>query len=492
MRLNLQQKTFNVGINDYPPFILLHGDGHCRQHQQQSQSQHQQQSQSCRPDGIEIRLLEILEFYYNFTSNLIPFAGRYGRMENGTWNGIVHGLLNGNIDFGLGGVTLRNDRIQVIDYLHPHWTDQFSFATSPIERKHKIQQFLHPFSTDVWLALILVFIMFFLVDRLMINVMSTTNTTKRHYRGRYEQHCVWIALRSLLRQPYQWMIGTEKVAESFPQRIILGIWMLNIAVLTSIYSGGLLSELTVPNSNIIDSIEKLADACQSGRLTMFGTVKDFNFFRNFTRKKSLENCQETISMQKSGIEKLVEKTIEMKMVNGHYQARKRRKKYDNIIGTFVSRERANFLQNCYGLDALYLPPSNYESTFFTLWVAIPISPKNFHYQTEFNDVISQLKSSGILKLWAEHISLDAKTSYYKHKASKFHEYSDKDMDNSDDSDEIIVSKITLNHMHIVFIVLIICLINSTIIFSLEILIACLRFQCDRNDRLKIHPFKIDC
>ena len=179
-----------------------------------------------------------------------------------------------DIDLGLGGVTLRNDRVHVVNYLHPHWDDRFSFATTPIKSEHNIGQFLHPFSFNVWLALLLSFIMFYLFDRLM----SMTITRRNRYHC-HHKHCVWIALRLLFRQPYQWKIGKKKVATFQSQRIIIGIWLLITVILTSIYSGCIQSELTVPDSNAIDSIDKLADACESKRITLISTEKDFSFFR---------------------------------------------------------------------------------------------------------------------------------------------------------------------------------------------------------------------
>lgn len=162
----------------------------------------------------------------------------------------------------------------MVNYLHPHWDDRFSFATTPIKSEHYIEQFLHPFSFNVWLALLLSFIMFYLFDRLM----SMTITRRNRYHC-HHKHCVWIALRLLFRQPYQWKIGKKKVATFQSQRIIIGIWLLITVVLTSIYSGCIQSELTVPESNAIDSIDKLVDACESKRITLISTEKDFSFFR---------------------------------------------------------------------------------------------------------------------------------------------------------------------------------------------------------------------
>ena len=73
------------------------------------------------------------------------------------------------MDLSISGMVVSEERIENnVSFLYPHWLEQYTFATLPprVMKAHDINIFLRPFNMDVWLTLIISFILLFIIQNL--------------------------------------------------------------------------------------------------------------------------------------------------------------------------------------------------------------------------------------------------------------------------------------------------------------------------------------
>lgn len=162
----------------------------------------------------------------------------------------------------------------MIKFLYPHWIDRLTYATTMPENEQQqyLDRFFRPFHPIVWLMLIMVFISFIIFKLFDDNLSIMLSNQKQN-------DFIWsIIFRTLLRQPLPSMMITNKQQKK-SKKFIFIIWLLATIILTSAYSGCLLSNIAIPKLNYIDSIWKLIDSMHTGKLLMIGTDNEFNFLK---------------------------------------------------------------------------------------------------------------------------------------------------------------------------------------------------------------------
>ena len=50
-----------------------------------------------------------------------PFEASIYRKEDGTWNGVIGDLVNGEIDIAVAGMTMTSEREEVVDFVAPYF-----------------------------------------------------------------------------------------------------------------------------------------------------------------------------------------------------------------------------------------------------------------------------------------------------------------------------------------------------------------------------------
>lgn len=160
---------------------------------------------------------------------------------------------------------MYHNRLEVIDYLYPHWTDHYTFmTTSPtkyLDFDYTI--LLKPFQWPVWICLIITFIILLLFDRMENGVFyqrkwPTINVDSIKKKKTKKRNFLWIILAILLNQP------ARKILKDFslPKKICLITWILMAIIIMNGYGAGLKSIMTVPARGI-DTVEKLNAACRN-------------------------------------------------------------------------------------------------------------------------------------------------------------------------------------------------------------------------------------
>ncbi len=105
--------------------------------------------------GLSIMLLERLSRDSLFDVQLyITADGKYGNLENGTWNGLVEDLLNGCAHMAVAAFSITRSRIRVIDFTVPYFYSGFSILVSERKRQTPIYAFMEPFDGWVWIAIV--------------------------------------------------------------------------------------------------------------------------------------------------------------------------------------------------------------------------------------------------------------------------------------------------------------------------------------------------
>ncbi|CAL4208831.1 unnamed protein product, partial [Meganyctiphanes norvegica] len=113
-------------------------------------------------------LAEMKNFDYEF---VFPKDGQYGgRMENGSWNGLVGDLANGETDIIVAPLTMTSEREEVIDFVAPYFDQS---GISIVIRRSKPEESLFKFMLvlrwEVWVsimaALVVTGFMIWLLDR---------------------------------------------------------------------------------------------------------------------------------------------------------------------------------------------------------------------------------------------------------------------------------------------------------------------------------------
>ncbi|OTF76281.1 hypothetical protein BLA29_005764, partial [Euroglyphus maynei] len=259
-RFSLTNKTFIAGINQYPPFIRIDADG------------------TTILGGIEVEILYTLRDYFNFSTTFINTHDDYGQLQpNGTWTGMFGNLSTNRMDLSISGMVITEKRFgENVTFLYPHWQEQYTFATLPprLVKSHDINIFLRPFHMNVWLTLIIMFILLYLINIFVQCLLINKNEQSNNHRYQLP----WsFGIRLLLNQTFRWKY-MDQIAISM--KFLLMTWSLAILILNNHYVSFLFSSLSLPPTMpTIDSIQKLNAECNRRNIEIL--VDDGSFIVDF-------------------------------------------------------------------------------------------------------------------------------------------------------------------------------------------------------------------
>ncbi|PSN33461.1 Ionotropic receptor 146 [Blattella germanica] len=105
---------------------------------------------------------KVLEKEMNFTTEYyLPLDGSFGaKRENGTWSGMIAMILNGEVELAMSEFTITPIRKEVLDFTMPLIFTRFCvLIQQPSGIRSSWTSFLAPFSTNLWLTLLLVILL---------------------------------------------------------------------------------------------------------------------------------------------------------------------------------------------------------------------------------------------------------------------------------------------------------------------------------------------
>lgn len=124
--------------------------------------------------GLMIDLLGLIQNKLGFSYELylVP-DGKYGAIDDttGRWNGMIGEVLYGKADMALGTITINAQRSRVVDFTTPYGEVGIGMliANGNSPRPLITMEFLEPFGTSLWIAIVAtifsIFITLWLLDR---------------------------------------------------------------------------------------------------------------------------------------------------------------------------------------------------------------------------------------------------------------------------------------------------------------------------------------
>jgi hypothetical protein len=185
-------------------------------------------------------------------------------------------------DLGFAGLSVANNRLQVVDFLNPHLITSVTFITPFPKPIPNITLVFQPFDYLIWFCVIVTFILKsfneVLISRHIFRSKNMIRNRKINFNSFFQ-------------------LLSRHLPTVYPLRIIVCVWLLAYLILRSSYSGCLYSLMTIPlHVKTIDTITELSIEQKSGRIqaissrgsihfqelkvSILSTSKKFTFFSN--------------------------------------------------------------------------------------------------------------------------------------------------------------------------------------------------------------------
>jgi ABC-type amino acid transport substrate-binding protein len=166
-------------------------------------------------------------------------------------------------DLGFAGLSIANDRLQVVDFLNPHLMTSVTFITPFSKPIPNITLVFQPFDYLIWFCVIITFILKsfneILISRHIFLYKNMIRNRKINFNSFFQLLC-------------------RHLPTVHPLRIIVCVWLLAYLILRSSYSGCLYSLMTIPlHVKTIDTITELSIEQKSGRIQVIASRGSIHF-----------------------------------------------------------------------------------------------------------------------------------------------------------------------------------------------------------------------
>lgn len=219
-----------------------------------------------RYEGFCIDLLNKLARKLQFNYIVKEVAdGQYGKIQNGSWNGMVRELLDWQADLAIVDLTITKERQSAVDFTHPFMTLGIAIMyKKPKMEEAEMYSFLMPLSNEVWLSMSSAYVAtslaLWLVSRLSPMEWKNPhpcvdNPDERDLEN--EIHSIgaslWFTIGSLMQQ------GSDLAPKSPSVRCIASVWFFFTLILISSYTANFAAFLTASRmQSPIESAEDLS------------------------------------------------------------------------------------------------------------------------------------------------------------------------------------------------------------------------------------------
>ncbi|KAL7642106.1 UNVERIFIED_CONTAM: hypothetical protein RMT77_007980 [Armadillidium vulgare] len=201
--------------------------------------------------GSNIDILSIIEEDLNFTLIIQPDEGHFwGTYVNGSWNGVLGDLSQDQRDIAVNLFVHTEERDKDFEFSSSYEREGYGFLVMLPSPVPNWKRTFMPFSFDVW---ILTFVSLLIVIYFYFTLKNRTSKTLNYT---IIDTAVLFLRMSLRQSSYQLFFIWELWS-----RIWIGIWLVSFFILTSAYTGVLVSFLTV--SRYPDRTETLKELVES-------------------------------------------------------------------------------------------------------------------------------------------------------------------------------------------------------------------------------------
>ncbi|XP_055936765.1 glutamate receptor ionotropic, delta-1-like [Argiope bruennichi] len=181
-------------------------------------------------NGVEGRLLRTLAKSLNFQyKHMIPSDNILGlKGDNGNWSGVMGMLQRKEADFGMCGIAMLFDRLEVADFSKVFKIQRLSFLVEKPGSLPAVWAFVRIFDTVLWGIIIFVVFVAPLICSFLLNHKFSVIDLVVQFFG------------SISRQPLEFQMTSTR------SRIFITSWLVFALVISSSYSACLLSYLSLP------------------------------------------------------------------------------------------------------------------------------------------------------------------------------------------------------------------------------------------------------
>ncbi|XP_059079834.1 probable glutamate receptor [Tigriopus californicus] len=179
-----------------------------------------------------------------------PPDGLWGsKNDDGTWNGMVGELTNNQSDISIGGLSITEDRSQVIDFTYPLIDDDVTLNYRVLEPAElNFHAFFQVFQTGTWISIGVAFIL------VVIGLCLTSQMGPNKFGILRSCEITWVNF--ILRDPN----GHDHFADTsslFSYKIWFAIMSLFSLIVMTVYTGDLTSKMTA--SGPVDDLTSFQD-----------------------------------------------------------------------------------------------------------------------------------------------------------------------------------------------------------------------------------------
>lgn len=230
-------------------------------------------------EGLYLKdILEALGLEYQV---VVPADREYGTWRsNDSWTGLIGMVQRGEADIAFSALTVTEKRKNVVEFSIPYYTEPLSFAIGKPKKEQLKNAFLYPFKYRVWEG--------FLCMLISMSAVLYMVFERKYSLGRI----LLVVFGNVMRQPL--MLGTNTVKS----KIVISLWLLCAYVLSSSYSGALLSFLTLPTQR-----KTVEDFIQLSEVVSKGTHKTFVMKGSMTSSYFRSMSQQHLKLIGSSIER---------------------------------------------------------------------------------------------------------------------------------------------------------------------------------------------
>ncbi|KAG8180276.1 hypothetical protein JTE90_013529 [Oedothorax gibbosus] len=303
--------------------------------------------------GLEYRVVTPVDRNYGF---LLP---------NGSWTGLIGMVHRDEADLAMGGLVITEKRLRYVDFSVPYNINPLTFAIGRPKLEPLKNAYIYPFKIVVWgcsLGLIIamsasLYLMFYRKHSILTMFLEVFATT--------------------LRQPFQF------VPDSSTLKAFLSLWLLCAFVLSSSYSGALLSFLLLPTqSKIPENFFELSEAVDKG------TVESYVIRGGITEFILNDASQDHLKVISTAIEK-----------NSWYLDVTNIQKQSSLV---TESEKVAFISGRFGLKLSLSKLSQQPKVFISNDVIAELHlgvafGRNFCCKKKLNKIINRLLSAGLLE-----------------------------------------------------------------------------------------------
>ncbi|GMT18942.1 hypothetical protein PFISCL1PPCAC_10239, partial [Pristionchus fissidentatus] len=248
-------RIVRVGTNDVKPFVMTKRaclDGNNRT----------ECLGNSKYEGYCIDLLRLLQDKIEGFKYEVVMRDKAGsKRPDGSWDGLVGDLLNGEIDVALASLVINQDRERVVDFSKPFMTTGISIMIKkPDKQEFSVFSFMQPLSTEIWMYIIFAYVgvsvVIFLVSRFSPYEWRVEETIRGGFTISNDfsvYNCLWFTLAAFMQQ------GTDILPRSISGRIASSAWWFFTMIIVSSYTANLAAFLTLEKMQApIESVEDLA------------------------------------------------------------------------------------------------------------------------------------------------------------------------------------------------------------------------------------------